>query len=277
MFVGNSSKPIDTFPIISDNFNNLSKAEALRMARSNENLGILAQEPELGGSFYNKPSADNNTRFTGDQVLDGHNHSQSTICETPGCVRAAAKLMDTIDETVDPCDNFYEFACGNYLKNTEIPASKVTVDSFSVVGDLVKDQLKTIINEPPLPNESKPFKLAKNFNQACLNQSIIEERGHKPLADMLEAFGGWPVVKGDAWSGDSFNWIEIMKKFRIFGLSPSIIFSLSVSTDLKNSTKRVLDVGVLRALDFLFINYSFKTEIPIFRLIKRPLNWNVNF
>lgn len=164
-------------------------------------------------------------------------------CETFGCIKASSRVISYIDESVDPCDNFYEFACGNYIRSTQIPEDKVIVDSFSTVDDLVRDQLRTIINEPPQPNESKPFRLAKNFNSACLNQTIIEDRGIKPLADVLESYGGWPVVKGDLWSDAAFDWTEFVKKFRRMGLETRVIFSLSVVTDLKNSTKRVLDVS----------------------------------
>lgn len=164
-------------------------------------------------------------------------------CETRGCVMAASKIIEYLDERIDPCDNFYEFACGNYMKNTKIPKDKVSVDLSSTVDDLVRGQLRTIINEPPQYNESKPFRLAKYLNAACLNQSIIEERGIKPLADILEAFGGWPVLKGENWNAENFNWVEIVKKFRRMGLETNVIFALSVVTDLKNSTKRVLDVS----------------------------------
>jgi len=33
----------------------------------------------------------------------------------------ANSLLESIDETVDPCENFFEFACGTWLKNTRIP------------------------------------------------------------------------------------------------------------------------------------------------------------
>lgn len=120
---------------------------------------------------------------------------------------------------------------------------QVTVDSFSAVRDLVQEQLRTIINEPVQANESKPFRLAKYFNSACLNKDVIQERGIKPLADILESYGGWPVVKGDSWSDATFDWVEVIKKFRRMGLDTYIVFSFSVQTDLKNSTRRVMDVS----------------------------------
>lgn len=204
---------------------NLEQAEALRNVRSTS-------------TTQQSPLTTNDT-----SKLNGEQIKPASKCETRGCVMAASKIIEYLDETIDPCENFYEFACGSYMKNTKIPADKVSVDLSSTVDDLVRGQLRAIVNEPPQRNESKPFRLAKYLNAACLNQSIIEERGTKPLADILEAFGGWPVVKGDLWSDESFDWVEIVKKFRRMGLETSVFFALSVVSDLKNSTKRVLDVS----------------------------------
>lgn len=192
-------------------------------------------------------------------------------CEEPSYVRAAVGMMDKMDESIDPCDNFYQFACGKYLQNTILPADKVIVDSFSTVRDLVQEQLRTIINEEVQANESKPFRLAKNFNQACLNLSIIAERGEKPLADILESYGGWPVVKGDSWSEANWNWIETIKKFRLSGLDIHIIFSFSVTTDYKNSSRRIIDVSMKWFLEETCVCVC--DAWCIFRLIKQILNY----
>lgn len=101
----------------------------------------------------------------------------TNICMTKGCVKASALVLDLIDENVDPCDNFYEFACGKFIKNTFIPDDKIAMMSFVHVQDKVLGQLRLILNERSAHNESKPFTLAKTFNRACMDQETLELQG----------------------------------------------------------------------------------------------------
>lgn len=101
----------------------------------------------------------------------------TNICMTKGCVKASASILELLDENVDPCDNFYEFACGKFLKNTLIPDDKIAMMSFVQVQDKVLGQLRLVLNERSLPNESKPFTLAKTFNTACMDEQTLEEKG----------------------------------------------------------------------------------------------------
>lgn len=76
----------------------------------------------------------------------------------------------------------------------------------------------------------------------------IEEKGIKPLLDILDTLGGWPVLRGDDWNADSWSWVKSVKDFRMQGYSTDYFFDFSVGTDLKNSTRRIIDVGETKFL-----------------------------
>lgn len=52
------------------------------------------------------------------------------VCMTSHCIKTAASLLAAIDKNVDPCEDFYEFACGNWIRSHPIPDDKPTVSNF---------------------------------------------------------------------------------------------------------------------------------------------------
>ena len=46
------------------------------------------------------------------------------ICLTESCIIQAAHLLEQMDRDVNPCENFYDFACGGFVKKTILPEHK---------------------------------------------------------------------------------------------------------------------------------------------------------
>lgn len=93
-----------------------------------------------------------------------------------------------MDESVNPCEDFYEFACGEYLRKTDIPEDKSSLTSFSIIQDEVDKQLEKILTEEPQQNETKPFKLAKIFTKTCLDEATLNERGNLSMEKCFRVF-----------------------------------------------------------------------------------------
>lgn len=57
----------------------------------------------------------------------------------------AAVLMEAMDPTVDPCHDFYQFACGGWLRKNSIPDTSSRWGQFHVLREQVTYQLKGIV------------------------------------------------------------------------------------------------------------------------------------
>lgn len=93
----------------------------------------------------------------------------TNVCHTAGCVNAAAGVLQSIDTSIQPCDDFYDFACGKFLSDTTLTDEKVSIDTFSTARDKMQSQLLQLIDSPVKPTDIEYSVFLVVFCKNCIN------------------------------------------------------------------------------------------------------------
>lgn len=151
--------------------------------------------------------------------------SSSSVAETSGVDK------DAIDRSVAPCDDFYQFACGSWIKKTEIPADESRwMRSFSVIRERNEVILRGILESYAKgEGATEPYaKTLGDFYGACMDEEGIEKANLAPLA---------PTMKAIDAIHDARSLTKFLGKSTELGLP--LVFDLSSAQDFSDASQVV--------------------------------------
>lgn len=117
-----------------------------------------------------------------------------------------------MDRSVAPGDNFFQYANGTWLKETQIPADKARYGMFNVLDDLSRERTRTIIDGLIKDPNSK----IGNSYASFMDEAGIEAKGLKPLEPWLAQIKALKSKAGLAALYANGQRIGIAAPFRMF-------------------------------------------------------------
>ncbi|XP_055347186.1 neprilysin-11-like isoform X2 [Paramacrobiotus metropolitanus] len=173
------------------------------------------------------------------RALESYAPSSQKACETPQCRKTASKFLDRINTSVDPCEDFYFYACGNWLNAHPIPDNETTVDEFYYLQKAIKETGQQLLNNETnqmFPSEAK----LKDLYRQCKDEDQTARVGIKPLLDFLDThIGGWPIITPN-WNASRFDIFSALVWFYFTGSEP--FFHMQVTKDLVDPLVNVIVV-----------------------------------
>ncbi|XP_060564879.1 endothelin-converting enzyme 2-like [Ruditapes philippinarum] len=165
---------------------------------------------------------------------------EEEVCLKPGCVREAARITSSIDKDVNPCDDFYEFTCGKWLKQNPIPNDEHFISTISLLREDILMLVKSELEKPSDGNEIEAVQKAKGFYKACMNTDQIEKLKNVPLHNLMEELGGLPLLgsqPGGKWDSDGYSFEDLF--IRCWQITSSLpIFNVNFSKDIVENEER---------------------------------------
>ncbi|KAL3201781.1 hypothetical protein MRX96_042799 [Rhipicephalus microplus] len=155
------------------------------------------------------------------------------VCDTPVCLQRAKIINESLNRSVDPCEDFYSYACGGWMKSHPIPAEKSALDSFSVLNDQLRDTLRDLLENITLVDENQTVvdKLALFYNSCVAAPELPDRRD--VMYDIMKVSGmrDWPKT------GNSSEEVQNVTE-------SSNTTESTNTTDCKNITSVIIRTGM---------------------------------
>uniref|UniRef100_A0AAY4EJY7 Endothelin-converting enzyme 1 n=1 Tax=Denticeps clupeoides TaxID=299321 RepID=A0AAY4EJY7_9TELE len=170
-------------------------------------------------------------------ILDYVMAAHPGVCLSESCVTVTSAVMSSMDRSVDPCQDFYSYACGGWIKNNPLPEGKSRWGPFSNLWERNMAVMKHLLENTTMKGLSKAELKAQRYYQACMSEAKIEALGAQPLQELINKTGDWALT--GPWDKDNFQ--EVLRMVSAnFRTSP--FFTVFVSTDSKSSNSNIIQV-----------------------------------
>jgi putative endopeptidase len=139
--------------------------------------------------------------------------------------------ISQMDTSVEACDDFYSFANGTWLKNTQIPGDRSRYGTFDIVRERNQNILRGIIETAAKDEKTargSNEQLIGDFYASCMDEAAIEAAGLKPIEHYLK------IIEKIETKRDLQNAITLLHK----DVLPAV-FYFGANIDAKNSSTNI--------------------------------------
>jgi putative endopeptidase len=151
-----------------------------------------------------------------------------------------------MDKTADPCEDFYQYACGGWRKNNPIPADQSRWGRFNELAEYNRQVLRSILEKAAVRGAKRTALIQKigDFYASCMDESRVNAKGAEPLRPALDRIAA--ITTKD-------QFVETLAALQAMGATgragtaggapASVLFGFGAVPDLHDATREIAQVS----------------------------------
>ncbi|KHJ98813.1 peptidase family M13 [Oesophagostomum dentatum] len=115
-------------------------------------------------------------------------------CNTPQCVLTASHILSKMDSSLNPCVDFYDYACGQWINNSvnlNYPSWNVLYETNMKAHDKLVHALLRVINGDSSIPLNRGERAAVELFRQCTDMDKLRTIGLNTWLRFVEELGGW--------------------------------------------------------------------------------------
>ncbi|KAH8318811.1 hypothetical protein KR074_006727, partial [Drosophila pseudoananassae] len=142
---------------------------------------------------------------------------------------------------VAPCDNFFEYACGNWNRHNpaQVLPNTLSTDTFKPLSDVFNRRLLDLLGSKTSELKSELELKMQRFFLSCKTANQDDLLYKSALKNVYREFGEMPAVAGAQWDSSTFNWwrteAQIHRKY-----GKGLILGVQIIDDVSNASKSTI-------------------------------------
>src|ERR1700724_4024210 len=149
-----------------------------------------------------------------------------TFAQSNGSKAESTSRFNTVDKTADPCTDFYQYSCGNWMKTEQIPPDQASWGTFRELAERNREVLKGILEKAAVEDAKRSAVEQKigDYYESCMDEKTVDAKGLEPLKPELDRI---------AAVQDKQGLIDAIARVHMIGPNP--LFNFYSQPDLHNA------------------------------------------